>query len=351
LQFLQEKASEPRSDSQNIQIIVSSHSPNLASAIDLNKLVLLQGGKAFPLSFEHTQLDRSDYGFLARFLDVTKANMFFARGLLIVEGDAENLLIPTLARLLGRDFTENGVSIVNVGGTGLRRFARIYQRRHPDRDGVIDVPVVCVADFDVMPDCAPEILGRVKSGELWPDKAHRRWRTKSDFTPAELDNRRAEIRAKASGQRVETFVSDQWTLEYDLAFSGLAEEVWIAANLAKADEQISAGKAATATIIRDAIRSFAALTRRNPSKQELATRVYALFIERTGVSKATAAQYLACFLEARHRKGHISAPALRAALPQYIVNAIDYATVQNEDGAMEAGGSHAVQQNEVASRE
>lgn len=81
MQFLQEKASESRPDGQQIQIIVTTHSPNLASAIDLDNLVLLHGGKAFPLAFGHTQLDQSDYGFLKRFLDVTKANMFFTRGL------------------------------------------------------------------------------------------------------------------------------------------------------------------------------------------------------------------------------------------------------------------------------
>jgi putative ATP-dependent endonuclease of OLD family len=39
-----------------------------------------------------------DYDFLYRFLDATKANLFFARGVLLVEGDAENLLIPTIAK-------------------------------------------------------------------------------------------------------------------------------------------------------------------------------------------------------------------------------------------------------------
>lgn len=35
----------------------------------------------------------ADYNFLERFLDATKANLFFARGVIMVEGDAENLLI------------------------------------------------------------------------------------------------------------------------------------------------------------------------------------------------------------------------------------------------------------------
>ncbi|WP_264801948.1 ATP-binding protein [Acetobacter nitrogenifigens] len=39
---------------------------------------------------EHTLLAPDDYAFLERFLDATEANLFFARGVIIVEGDAEN---------------------------------------------------------------------------------------------------------------------------------------------------------------------------------------------------------------------------------------------------------------------
>lgn len=328
MQFLQQKANEPPSDRQKIQIIVTTHSPNLASAIDLDNLVLLQAGKAFPLAFGHTELNRSDYGFLRRFLDVTKANMFFARGLLIVEGDAENILLPTLARLIERDFTENGVSIVNVGGTGLRRFARIYQRKNPSKDGIVNVPVACVADFDVMPDCAPEIIERVKPGEAWPDKKDRRWRAKADFTAEELKRCRQDIRTKASGQHVETFVADEWTLEYDLAYFGLAEDVWIAAHLANADEQISAGKTTREGVAGEAVRSFAEISGKNPPKEELASRVYALFTRNSAVSKAATAQYLACLLETRQRKGQLPPAELRSNLPPYLVSAIEHVTVK-----------------------
>lgn len=326
IRFLQEKAEPRNPDGQNIQVIVTTHSPNLASAIPLNNLVLLQGGKAFPLSSGYTALDESDYGFLERFLDVTKANMFFARGLMIVEGDAENILLPTLARLIGRDFTANGVSIVNVGGTGLRRFARIYLRRNSEQDGVIDVPVACVADFDVMPNCAPEIVGKVKEGEAWPD--NRRWRTKSDFSDEELKQLRQEIHDKASDQRVETFVADQWTFEYDLAYFGLGREVWIAAQLAKADERIRTNKTTRGAIYRRAMRSFERLSHRHLSKEEVSSHIYAVLAGDSNVSKATTAQYLACLLEARHRKGQGS-PDLRGVLPPYLVSAIDHVTLEN----------------------
>jgi len=334
MEFLQQKASEPRPDGQHIQAIVTTHSPNLASAIALDNLVLLHESKAFPMTRNHTQLEPADYRFLQRFLDVTKANMFFARGLLIVEGDAENILLPTLARLIERDLSQNGVSIVNVGGTGLRRFARIYQRRDPSQGGTIRIPVGCVTDLDVMPECAPEIIGRVKPGESWPQKKDRRWRARPDFSDQELDQRRANIQAKASGQYVQTFVADQWTLEYDLAYSGLARDVWIAAQLAKEDDAISAGKKVWVVAL-GAARSFSKLSRTAQTKEELASWVYAEFARTSSLSKTTTAQYLAGLLELQQRKGKLPPGILRSKLPPYLLRAIEYVTVQVEGEAQE----------------
>lgn len=326
MQFLQQKAMEARADGQNIQIIVTTHSPNLASAIRLDNLILLSGAKAFPLCAGRTELDPSDYGFLSRFLDVTKANLFFARGLMIVEGDAENILLPTLARILQRDFTENGVSIINVGGIGLRRFARVYQRKNPATDGPIPVPVACVTDLDVMPDCAPVITGRVSPGEAWPEKKKRRWRAKMDYTPQELTARREEIRSKAAGQNVETFVADEWTLEYDLTHAGLAREVFVASRLAMEDEHIAAGKVKPYIVVRQALRDFNDLAGKHANLDELATHIFEPFINDSRLSKATAAQYLACILQSRHRRGRMKPESLRSMLPRYIVGAIEHVT-------------------------
>lgn len=333
IQFLQEQAEIQRPDGRKIQIIVTTHSPNLASAIKLDNLVLIQDGKGYSLAAGQTELSPSDCRFLERFLDVTKANLFFARGVVIVEGDAENILLPTLARLIGRDFGAHGVSIVNVGGTGLRRFARIFQRQDSGKDGEINVPVACLTDLDVMPDCAPEIIGLVEEGQQWKEIGKRRWRAKSDYDDASLAAKREGLRAKASGQKVETFVADEWTLEYDLAFFGLAKDVWIAAHLAKADERINAEETDKKTIETEAAGSFTALCEKELDQQQLASNVYALFTTGTKASKAIAAQYLAERLETRVKEGTLTAQTLKDSLPSYLVAALEYVTpIPDEDG-------------------
>lgn len=323
--FLQAQVAKERADGQHIQIIVTTHSPSIASDLRLDNLVLIEQGRAFPLRKGMTKLDSSDYSFLERFLDATKTNLFFARGVMIVEGDAENILMPVLARLLNRDFAEYGVSVVNVGGVGLGRYARIFMRTDPTADGEISVPVACVTDLDVMPDCAPEIVGKIKPGDVIPPRppSKRQWRVKSEFSSMELMERRQSRIDKASGQNVQTFVAGEWTLEYDLAFSGLAKEVWEAAVLALADERIHKGTVTRDDAVKERAAEFAALSALHA--EVLASHVYAKF-EAEGASKAIGAQYLAELLEKAIKNGTLSADGLCLKLPDYILDAIGYVT-------------------------
>jgi len=325
--FLQEQAEKKRADGQRIQIIVTTHSPNLASDLRLDNLVLIEGGRAFPLCEGKTKLSASDYRFLERFLDVTKANLFFARAVLIVEGDAENILLPVIARLLGRDFHHHGVSVVNVGGVGLGRYARVFMREDEAQDGAINVPVACITDMDVMPDNAPWIVGKLEDGQPIPVRppSKRQWRIKADFPGDELEQRRAERKAKASGQKVETFVADEWTLEYDLAFHGLGKHVYLAASLALADARLNVGTMTQAATLDAADAAYQALVNAAHDQPTLASHVYALF-EADGASKSIGAQYLAGLLEKEIAAGAIDAEGLRARLPPYVVAAIAHVT-------------------------
>ncbi|WP_037304413.1 ATP-dependent nuclease, partial [Ruminococcus albus] len=85
----------------DVQIIISTHSPILASKINLKNLILMKSGCGYDLAEGKTGLQKGDYLFLQRFLDSTKANLFFAKGIIMVEGDAENILIPVIADIIG----------------------------------------------------------------------------------------------------------------------------------------------------------------------------------------------------------------------------------------------------------
>lgn len=134
------------SQEKNEQFILSTHSITLASKIKLASLIVLKGTEALPMSPEYTLMKPADYKFLERFLDATKANLFFARGLIMVEGDAENLLIPAIAQLIGRNLYKYGVSVVNVGSTAYKRYVNIFKRKDGKSFGM---PIAVVSDLDV----------------------------------------------------------------------------------------------------------------------------------------------------------------------------------------------------------
>lgn len=120
---------ETEADKNNRQIIITTHSPLLASVVKLENIVIVKSGNVYPLAKKYTKLEKEDYCFLEKYLDATKANLFFARSVIIVEGPGEALLLPTLAALLECSFTDYGTSLVDVRSTGLRRYARIFQRK------------------------------------------------------------------------------------------------------------------------------------------------------------------------------------------------------------------------------
>ncbi len=205
------------------QIILTSHSPNLASKVPLNSLIMLNGRQAFPMGkapdgSSYTKLEDPDHEFLERFLDVTKSNLFFAKGVLMVEGWAEEILLPALASKLKReglipcDLTEAGVAVINVGGTSQLRYAKIFCRAY---GAEIDVPVAVVTDVDVpVGELLPPPVGSTESASSKPTRIY------SPLAPeavaSDTTTKLCHIRHKFDCQKVKAFVAPQWTLEYCL---------------------------------------------------------------------------------------------------------------------------------------
>ena len=184
------------------QIIISTHSPILASKINLKNLILLKDNQGYDLAEGKTGLEKGDYLFLQRFLDSTKSNLFFAKGIIMVEGDAETILLPVIADILGYPLEKYGVSIVNVGSTAFLRYSRIMVRN----DGsTIGIPVSLVTDCDVRP------YEDEDSGRRFVEKE----RESADAVVAKKE--------KYEIGTIHAFVSPRWTLEYCLALSCLGE--------------------------------------------------------------------------------------------------------------------------------
>lgn len=115
------------SSSSNIQVFYTSHSPTLVSRIGIDKINILyeERHRVNCLRFSQSKLDDTDRAYLERFLDVTKSQMLFAKGIVFVEGISEALLIPEMALLLSRPLDRYAVEIVNINGVSFKPFANL----------------------------------------------------------------------------------------------------------------------------------------------------------------------------------------------------------------------------------
>jgi putative ATP-dependent endonuclease of OLD family len=124
MRFLEDQAGGPT------QVVVTSHSPNFASSARVDRLVILARapGALTPVARAPRDfgLSEKQLKHLRRFLDVTKASLFFARGVILVEGVSEQLLLPAIARRLGISLVENGVTVIDVGGVAFPPFADLF---------------------------------------------------------------------------------------------------------------------------------------------------------------------------------------------------------------------------------
>src|SRR5450830_165596 len=305
---------QPKANQRPVQVVMTTHSPSLAAGASLESMTLVHKGKAFSLRQDETKLARADYEYLHRFIDATKSNLFFARGVSIVEGPAEALLLPAIAEVADLSFSQYGVSVVNVGDVGLYHYARIFQRSAAGE--AIPIPVACITDRDIVPDAASYVT---------PPKTGRRF--EKDYPPGEADAavKRKVARVEATDDpAVKVFVSNYWTLEYDLAAAGLAEVMFLAIAMAKKEK--SNGERLTDTdeakALADAKAAWPAVKVAHATTEALAIAVYQPLYEKD-VSKAVAAQYAAKLLRS---KSFGSGQPLLDALPLYLKAALRHVT-------------------------
>lgn len=142
-----------------VQVFITSHSPTLTAKADLNNLIVLQkqGHSISSFRFNNSILSDANKSYLRKFVDVTKSQLFFANGSILVEGISEALMLPVLARSIGEnyDLDKNGIELVNIDGVAFEPFARLYNsedpvKRLPSRCSLItdnDKSLVSVANF------------------------------------------------------------------------------------------------------------------------------------------------------------------------------------------------------------
>lgn len=127
-----------------VQVIASSHSPILASQAPIDSIVSVHecSGKVSAVSICSIDMDGKLKKKLQRFLDATRGELFFARRILMVEGIAEALLLPVLAKIAGGCLKESAVTVINADGLNFNAFLPLFGKNR------LTIPVAILTDGD-----------------------------------------------------------------------------------------------------------------------------------------------------------------------------------------------------------
>ncbi len=218
---------------KTVQTLVTSHSPTIAAHVPPGRLrVLHQSVTGLRCAaFDACGLTDPQLAQVRRMLDVTRASLLFSRGVILVEGITEALLLPILARRMDLNLEECGVSVVPVCGVDFLTLGALFG------DKGLHIPLAIITDGDpgTVDDEGVEVKEEEAQGNGQPAAAAA---APVPSTPAEVPWEKREPRRNAVDNQllvcarvlklrkdladkpsVQVFNSDV-TLEYSLASAG-----------------------------------------------------------------------------------------------------------------------------------
>lgn len=196
------------------QTIVTTHSPTLAASIPPSRVHVLftDTSRKVPRcnSIAKAGMDEAEEMALQRMLDITRATLYFAKGVILVEGISESLLLPVLAKRLNHDLAKLHVSVIPICGVAFETFSKLL---HPDALGI---PAVFITDADPP----------VKKGATWEED-----QPEIENEVFTISDRTAGLVQLFNNHNTVKVCHSQVTLEYDLADAGnlnsaLMADVW-----------------------------------------------------------------------------------------------------------------------------
>ncbi|MFT6734639.1 MAG: putative ATP-dependent endonuclease of OLD family [Polaribacter sp.] len=116
---------------ENTQIIYSTHSSHISEVSNIKNMNIIGLVNGVCEVFQPSSgLGDEQVGFVQRYLDAIRSNLLFARSVVLVEGDAEEILVPILVKeVLGLSLDEIGITLVNIRSTGFENIAMLFDEQ------------------------------------------------------------------------------------------------------------------------------------------------------------------------------------------------------------------------------
>ncbi len=139
----QRKLSEYIQNNFDGQVLVTSHSPHIASRFDPQSIVRLYAEKKFTYAAcgGCSQMLKTVFAEFGYRLNALSAETFFSDGVFLVEGVSEVLFYTALAQELGIDLDRYNISILSVEGIGFKPYVAVCN--------ALNIPWVLRTDNDI----------------------------------------------------------------------------------------------------------------------------------------------------------------------------------------------------------
>ena len=221
LKYIQKRLSYEKTSRQ---VFLTTHSTHITAAAGLEPIICLEPSEAdggvhvaYPSRvFGNSSKGKASRNYVERYLDATKSNMLFAKGVIFVEGIAEQLLIPCLSQCIGLPLETHHVTVIAVGGVTFKHFLPLFGagEDEPFRRYALRRPVACLMDADP---ARKEKLNDERRQKCWPYALYLDCDTYDYFPVSGVVKNLLAMRDR-SPENIKICFSCK-TLEYDLALA------------------------------------------------------------------------------------------------------------------------------------
>lgn len=127
----------------NNSVLLTTHSTHITAIAPIDSIVHLHYNTRTGTQIHTTAampMNEGEFLDVERYLDVKRGEIYFGKAVLLVEGIAEEYLVPKFAELLGMPLDEKGIIVCNINCTNFMPYVKLLQN--------LDIPYAVITDGD-----------------------------------------------------------------------------------------------------------------------------------------------------------------------------------------------------------
>lgn len=151
------------------QVFLSTHSTHISSAAEISDMNILgMSGNVIDVYQPSQGLEPTECSRIERYLNATRSTLLFAKGVILVEGDAELILIPALIKkVFGISLDELGISLVSMDSAFFEHISKLFNENRIRKNcAIITDSDASIVDLPADPDDDTEYQESCRNSEM-----------------------------------------------------------------------------------------------------------------------------------------------------------------------------------------